>query len=345
LIKVSFLFNHKMSDDTDEKLTESHSSDLSRYSSTNSVLPRTIHMELEKHDLCSNEGSDNSEERLYVHLRILDRIRKLKAFGENNPLPFTDYYCVLHFECTCATESSGKTYSNEIIEFSSLFIHVSTAKVLSRFHSYCRPVVNPVLSEFCTRSTGIRQENVESAPLFPEVFKHFLQWIKIETDGKSVAFVTDGNEDIAAYLQKQLLYFNLDIPKELRSWIDLKKAFSDILRVNLLKLSEMLDVIGLNLECTKHCGMDDAKNISRIVIWLSELKIYLQKNAKLSKNGKISMKLSDNYNNFKTPPDNNGSSFSLKTAELPYLCTVKRSKYYARLCELSSTSDEDDEDD
>ncbi|KRZ53801.1 3'-5' exoribonuclease 1, partial [Trichinella nativa] len=273
LIKVSFLFNHKMSDDTDEKLTESHSSDLSRYSSTNSVLPRTIHMELEKHDLCSNEGSDNSEERLYVHLRILDRIRKLKAFGENNPLPFTDYYCVLHFECTCATESSGKTYSNEIIEFSSLFIHVSTAKV------------------------------------------------------------------------KQLLYFNLDIPKELRSWIDLKKAFSDILRVNLLKLSEMLDVIGLNLECTKHCGMDDAKNISRIVIWLSELKIYLQKNAKLSKNGKISMKLSDNYNNFKTPPDNNGSSFSLKTAELPYLCTVKRSKYYARLCELSSTSDEDDEDD
>ncbi|KRX43244.1 3'-5' exonuclease eri-1, partial [Trichinella murrelli] len=303
LIKVSFLFNHKMSDDTDEKLTESDSSDLSLYSSTNSVLPRTIHMELEKHDLCSNEGSDNSEERLYVHLRILDRIRKLKAFGENNPLPFTDYYCVLHFECTCATESSGKTYSNEIIEFSSLFIHVSTAKV------------------------------------------HFLQWIKIETDGKSVAFVTDGNEDIAAYLQKQLLYFNLDIPKELRSWIDLKKAFSDILLVNLLKLSEMLDVIGLNLECTKHCGMDDAKNISRIVIWLSELKIYLQKNAKLSKNGKFSMELSDNYNNFKTPPDNNGSSFSLKTAELPYLCTVKRSKYYARLCELSSTSDEDDEDD
>ncbi|KRY40083.1 3'-5' exonuclease eri-1, partial [Trichinella spiralis] len=345
LIKVSFLFNHKMSNDTDEKLIESDSSDLSLYSSINSLLPRTIHMELEKDNLCSNEGSDDLEERFYMHLRILDRIRKLKAFAENNPLPFTDYYCVLHFECTCATEKSGKTYSNEIIEFSSLFIHASTAKVLSRFHSYCRPVINPVLSEFCTRSTGIRQENVESAPLFPEVFKHFLQWIKIEKDGKSVAFVTDGNEDIAAYLQKQLLYFNLDIPKELRSWIDLKKAFSDILRVNLLKLSEMLDVIGLHFECTKHCGMDDAKNISRIVIWLSELKIFLQKNAKLSKNGKFSMKLSDNYNNFKTPPDDNGSSFSLKTEELPYLFTVKRSKYYARLRELSSTSDEDDEDD
>ncbi|KRY40084.1 3'-5' exoribonuclease 1, partial [Trichinella spiralis] len=303
LIKVSFLFNHKMSNDTDEKLIESDSSDLSLYSSINSLLPRTIHMELEKDNLCSNEGSDDLEERFYMHLRILDRIRKLKAFAENNPLPFTDYYCVLHFECTCATEKSGKTYSNEIIEFSSLFIHASTAKV------------------------------------------HFLQWIKIEKDGKSVAFVTDGNEDIAAYLQKQLLYFNLDIPKELRSWIDLKKAFSDILRVNLLKLSEMLDVIGLHFECTKHCGMDDAKNISRIVIWLSELKIFLQKNAKLSKNGKFSMKLSDNYNNFKTPPDDNGSSFSLKTEELPYLFTVKRSKYYARLRELSSTSDEDDEDD
>ncbi|KAL1284558.1 3'-5' exonuclease eri-1 [Trichinella pseudospiralis] len=73
--------------------------------------------------------------------------------------------------------------------------------MVSSFHSYCRPIINPVLSKFCTRLTGIKRENVDSAPLFPEVFKQFFQWIKTETDGKSVAFVTDGNQDIAIFLQ------------------------------------------------------------------------------------------------------------------------------------------------
>ncbi|KRZ80680.1 3'-5' exoribonuclease 1 [Trichinella papuae] len=326
-----------MSDDTDEQLTGSDSSDSSLYNSIKRMSSSAIHTELEKHNLCTNGESDVLKKRLYTHLRVLDKVTKLKAFAENNPNPLFHYYCVLDFECTCAIEKRGKTYSNEIIEFPSLLINASSAKIASSFHSYCRPVINPVLSEFCTRFTGIKQENVDSAPLFPEVFKHFLQWIKIETDGKSVAFVTDGNQDIATFLQKQLLYFNLDIPKELRSWIDIKESFSVIFSITLMKLNEMLNVIGLQFEGTKHSGMDDAKNISRIVIWLSEFKIFLDKNAKLSKNRKFLRALSDDYSNYKIEPD--GSSFSLKTAKLPYLLAVKRSKYYARLRKFNSTSD------
>ncbi|KRZ11973.1 3'-5' exoribonuclease 1, partial [Trichinella zimbabwensis] len=340
LIKVSFFFNDKMSDDADEQLIGSDSSDSSLYTSIRRMSSTAIHTELEKHNLCTNGESEVLKKRLYTHLRILDRVTKLKAFAENNPNPLFHYYCVLDFECTCAIENFFIIYYRLCCK--SRFVKSFVEKMCFKGKKFLVlhniiPVINPVLSEFCTRFTGIKQENVNSAPLFPEVFKHFLQWIKIETDGKSVAFVTDGNQDIATFLQKQLLYFNLDIPEELRSWIDIKESFSVIFNITLMKLSEMLNVIGLQFEGTKHSGMDDAKNISRIVIWLSEFKIFLDKNAKLSKNRKFLRTLSDDYSNYKIQPD--GSSFSLKTAKLPYLLAVKRSKYYARLRKFNFTSD------
>ncbi|KRY83306.1 3'-5' exoribonuclease 1 [Trichinella pseudospiralis] len=277
-----------MSDDTDEQLSDS--SDSSLYTSINGMSSSELHWK--KRCL---------EKSLYTHLRILGRVTKLKAFSENIPNPLFHYYCVLDFECTCAVEKRGKAYSNEIIEFPSLLINASSAKIVSSFHSYCRPIINPVLSKFCTRLTGIKRENVDSAPLFPEVFKQFFQWIKTETDGKSVAFVTDGYCYIFAKF-----YFNLDIPKEVQRWIDLKESFTVIFGVTLMKISEMLNVVGLQFEGTKHYGMDDVKNISRLVIWISEFKIFSL-----------------------IQPD--VSSFSSKTAKLPYFLAVKRSKYCARL--------------
>ncbi|KRY01858.1 3'-5' exoribonuclease 1 [Trichinella pseudospiralis] len=256
------------------------------------------------------------EKSLYTHLRILGRVTKLKAFSENIPNPLFHYYCVLDFECTCAVEKRGKAYSNEIIEFPSLLINASSVQF--SFILQIIIIINPVLSKFCTRLTGIKRENVDSAPLFPEVFKQFFQWIKTETDGKSVAFKSRYCYIFAKF------YFNLDIPKEVQRWIDLKESFSVIFGVTLMKISEMLNVVGLQFEGTKHYGMDDVKNISRLYAYS-----LITENAKLSKNIKFSKTLTDDYSNCKIQPD--VSSFSSKTAKLPYFLAVKRSKYCARL--------------
>jgi inhibitor of KinA sporulation pathway (predicted exonuclease) len=46
------------------------------------------------------------------------------------------------------------------------------------FQTFVRPARLPRLSSFCRELTGITQENVDSAPAFPEALKLFLDWLQ-----------------------------------------------------------------------------------------------------------------------------------------------------------------------
>ena len=71
--------------------------------------------------------------------------------------PF-DYICVYDFECQCEdNESEVKTLnSNEIIEFPVVIIDVKAKAVKSVLHTYIKPTLDPVLTDFCTELTGIK---------------------------------------------------------------------------------------------------------------------------------------------------------------------------------------------
>ncbi|CAF3998651.1 unnamed protein product, partial [Rotaria sp. Silwood1] len=81
-------------------------------------------------------------------------------FGCENPFnmieqPF-EYIAVLDFEATCE-ENQGKTYRNETIEFPIVLTDVKQQTIIGKFHSYCRPVIKPILSKFCTQLTSIKK--------------------------------------------------------------------------------------------------------------------------------------------------------------------------------------------
>ena len=78
------------------------------------------------------------------------------------PRPF-DYLVVLDFEWTCDNKVKGFG-PLEIIEFPSVLVSCAyPPKAVSQFQVYCRPVVNPTLSKFCTSLTAITQEMVASS--------------------------------------------------------------------------------------------------------------------------------------------------------------------------------------
>lgn len=63
------------------------------------------------------------------------------------------------------------------------------------FHSHVRPRINPKLSEFCSRLTGVTQEMVDNALPFVDVFDSFRMWMQSHRLGHNnarYAFVTDG---------------------------------------------------------------------------------------------------------------------------------------------------------
>jgi DNA polymerase III alpha subunit (gram-positive type) len=66
-----------------------------------------------------------------------------------------DYFLVLDFEATCL--ENEKIAVQEIIEFPCIKVNAITMEPEAVFHQYVLPTVNPQLSHFCTKLTGITQ--------------------------------------------------------------------------------------------------------------------------------------------------------------------------------------------
>lgn len=57
-------------------------------------------------------------------------------------------------------------------------------------------------------------------------------------------------------------------PQFATKWIDVRKLFSSFFRVRSGNLSGMLESLGLRFEGREHSGIDDAKNIARVLVQL-----------------------------------------------------------------------------
>ena len=51
------------------------------------------------------------------------------------------------------------------------------AQIVDYFHSFVRPKLNPQLTEFCLKATGVGQKQVDEAPDFIRVLKTFRGWL------------------------------------------------------------------------------------------------------------------------------------------------------------------------
>ncbi len=180
-----------------------------------------------------------------------------------------DLIFVLDFEATCE-EPTPANYLHEIIEFPIVVVDVVQCRVVLEFHSYVKPVVNPVLSPFCTRLTGISQQDVDQAPLLQDVIRRFETWYRQNIPPNArVCFATDGPWDM-----KEFMYLHsvkrrsIHFPQIFYTFIDVKAAFSTFFRCSRGKIKAMLDYLGLPLEGRLHSGIDDSRNVANIVIGL-----------------------------------------------------------------------------
>ena len=76
------------------------------------------------------------------------------------PEQLFDWLAVVDFECTC--DEPVNTEPREIIEFPCVLLNTRTLEVGAEFQVYLRPTQHPRLSAFCTRLTGITQEQVDA---------------------------------------------------------------------------------------------------------------------------------------------------------------------------------------
>ncbi|KAF7966633.1 hypothetical protein HWV62_37589 [Athelia sp. TMB] len=186
-----------------------------------------------------------------------------------------EYLLVLDFEATCGGEIPKS--ESEIIEFPTLLYNLSTNSVQAQFHEYVKPVGHPKLTEFCTELTGIQQATVDAADTFPAVWARFQEWLQsigaLEKPD-NYAFLTCGDWDLKTMLPAQLAYtakmqpgFSRAIPAPVDCWLNIKHSFSRHYNITGRGrgMAGMLKYQKLQLEGRHHSGIDDCKNIARIV--------------------------------------------------------------------------------
>ena len=83
---------------------------------------------------------------------------------------------VVDVEATC-WKKGVFSRKKETIEIGAVQLPLERADAeWPEFQTFVRPLRLPRLSSFCRELTGIRQEDVDAAPSFPEALQRFLEW-------------------------------------------------------------------------------------------------------------------------------------------------------------------------
>jgi len=128
------------------------------------------------------------------------------------------------------------------------------------------------LSDFCTELTGITQDIVEKAETIEAVYWHFLHFLADNNlSCENTVFCTCGDWDLKTMWPKQAHVSKLPIPDVFRGWINIQKIFQNIYNIPRYGMMSMLQHLGLQHQGRHHSGIDDTKNIARIVVRLMEM--------------------------------------------------------------------------
>ncbi|MDR1942393.1 MAG: exonuclease domain-containing protein [Endomicrobium sp.] len=174
-------------------------------------------------------------------------------------------YIVIDFEATCVFPRDS-SFRNEIIEFAAVRCDTQW-NIISEFTRFVKPVLNPVLSDFCKKLTTITQDDIDQAAGFTAVLIDFNTWLNSSCGEKY--FCSWGKYDKKQLisdcrLRKAQYPFN-DIHYNLKQ-IAIKKAIKDYKMPPKIKgMSEVADFLKIKRTGTLHRGIDDCKNILQIV--------------------------------------------------------------------------------
>lgn len=170
-------------------------------------------------------------------------------------------YLVIDFEATCCDQGTVPREHMEIIEIGAVMVEAAGFRVVDEFQSFIRPVRHPRLTAFCTQLTSIQQADVDAAPGFKEAISNFKAWLY---QYSGFVFCSWGDYDLKQ-LRQDCDFHKLPYPIS-APHINVKRQMTE--RQGLAKkpgLGQAVRLVGLEFSGTHHRGIDDARNIARLL--------------------------------------------------------------------------------
>ncbi|MEG4322279.1 MULTISPECIES: 3'-5' exonuclease [unclassified Microcoleus] len=175
-----------------------------------------------------------------------------------------NYYLVLDLEATCCDKGSIARNQMEIIEIGAVMVDPTTLAIVDEFQTFVKPIRHPILTEFCTSLTSIAQTEVEIAPTYPEACILLKNWLSGYSNG---VFGSWGEFDRKQF-KKDSNFHQLPFPIAYPH-VNLKKMFTETQGLpKRCGMEQALELVGLPLEGTHHRGIDDARNIAKLLPYI-----------------------------------------------------------------------------
>jgi len=169
---------------------------------------------------------------------------------------------VIDLEATCSNDESIAGSQMEIIEIGACWVDPK-GHILDTFQSFVRPVVNRVLTPFCTELTTITQTKVDVAPTFDQIAPKLREFSMLHVE-THCAWASWGNYDRVQFDHDSRRHA-VENPVEHLPHLNLKKIFAKKRRIKRVGMMGALKICGIEHSGTHHRGLDDAINIAKIL--------------------------------------------------------------------------------
>ncbi|GAB4846496.1 hypothetical protein Ancab_025501 [Ancistrocladus abbreviatus] len=166
----------------------------------------------------------------------------------------------------------------EILEFPVLMIDSNTMQVVDFFHRFVRPskMSKQRIDEYIEGKYGkfgVDRVWHDTAIPFKEVIQEFEAWIiqhnlwEKDLGGplNRAAFVTCGNWDIKTKVPQQCKVSGMKLPTYFMEWINLKDVYLNFYKRRATGMVTMLRELNIPLLGSHHLGIDDTKNIAKVL--------------------------------------------------------------------------------
>lgn len=174
----------------------------------------------------------------------------------------TDKILVIDLEATCWQGVQPKDQVSEIIEIGICMLDINSGSISDNKGILVKPTKSKV-SKFCTELTTITEEMLDNQGIS---FAEACSLLRTEYVVNQYTWASYGTYDIEM-IKSQCQIRGIDYPLS-QNHINVKELFTDVKGLKKkVGMNGALHILGLPLEGTHHRGVDDAKNIAKILYW------------------------------------------------------------------------------
>jgi len=174
------------------------------------------------------------------------------------------YFLIVDLEATCCDQKTIPRNEMETIEIGAVLVESTNLSVVDEYMTFIKPVRNPKLTTFCTELTSIKQSNVDDSPSYPIAIQHFKDWLD---QYDQFLFCSWGDYD-KSQLEQDSQFHDVAYPVGAEH-VNIKKMFSSTQQLKKkFGMASALRKAGLSLDGTHHRGIDDARNMVKLMPYI-----------------------------------------------------------------------------